>query len=136
MSPNRLHCGNIAAHTALLVILPRESTWGGTGRLIPGYNSLSWENGQGWYRPAGTGRCRTVRKYPSRTFFAGDVRYCLGRPGWRDDQRHGLAIAHGTDPMPYASFVSYVYFAGTPLGVLRPDDPVVREIEDALRIAE
>jgi hypothetical protein len=71
MRPNRLHCGNIAAHTAFLVILPRESTWGGTGRLITGYNFLSWENGQWWYRPAGTGRCRTVRKYPSRTFFRG-----------------------------------------------------------------
>ena len=38
--------------------------------------------------------------------------------------------------MSYATVVTYVYFPGIPLGVLRPDDPAVREIEDALRIAE
>ena len=64
------------------------------------------------------------------------ARYCLGRPGWRDDQRNGLAMARSTDPMSYASVVTYVYGAGIPLGVLRPDDRAVREIEDALRIAE
>ncbi len=64
------------------------------------------------------------------------ARYCLGRPGWRDDQRHGLAMARSADPMSYATVVSYVYFAGMPYGVLRPDDSPVREIEDVLRIAE
>ncbi len=64
------------------------------------------------------------------------ARYCLGRPGWRDDLRHGLAMARSADPMSYAMFVSYVYLTGIPFGVLRPDDSVVREIEDALRIAE
>ena len=64
------------------------------------------------------------------------ARYCLGRPGWRDDLRHGLAMARSADPMSYAMFVSYVYVTGIPFGVLRPDDSAVREIEDALRIAE
>ena len=64
------------------------------------------------------------------------ARYCLGRPGWRDDLRHGLAMARSADPMSYAAVVGYVYFAGIPLGVLRPDDSAMREIEDALRIAE
>ncbi len=64
------------------------------------------------------------------------ARYCLGRPGWRDDLRHGLAMARSADPMSYATVISYVYFGGIPLGVLRPDDRAVREIEDALRIAE
>ncbi len=64
------------------------------------------------------------------------ARYWLGRPGWRDDLRHGLAMARSADPMSYATVVTYVYFAGIPLGVLRPDDSAVREIEDALRIAE
>ena len=64
------------------------------------------------------------------------ARYCLGRPGWRDDLRHGLAMARSADPMSYATVVAYVYFAGIPYGVLRPDDRAVREIEDALRIAE
>ena len=64
------------------------------------------------------------------------ARYCLGRPGWRDDLRHGLAMARSADPLSYATVVGYVYFAGIPNGVLRPDDSAVREIEDALRIAE
>ena len=64
------------------------------------------------------------------------ARYCLGLPGWRDDLRHGLAMARGADPVSYAMVVTYVYFAGIPYGVLRPDDSAVREIEEARRIAE
>ena len=62
--------------------------------------------------------------------------YCLGFPGWRDDLRHGLAMARGTDPMSYATVVTYSYSAAIPPGMLRPDDRAVGEIEDALRIAE
>jgi len=64
------------------------------------------------------------------------ARYCLGRPGWRDDLRDGLAMARSADPMSYATVFTYVYFPGIPAGVLRPDDRAVRAIEDALRIAE
>jgi hypothetical protein len=64
------------------------------------------------------------------------ARYYLGRPGWRDDLRHGLAMARSTDPMSYATVVAYAYTAGIPPGVLTPDDHALREIEDALRIAE
>ena len=32
----------------------------------------------------------------------GVARYCLGRPGWRDDLRHSLAMARSADPMTYA----------------------------------
>ena len=64
------------------------------------------------------------------------ARYCLGRPGWRDDQRHGLAMARSADPVSYAMVVTYVYFVGIPYGVVRPDDRAVREIEEALRIAK
>ena len=35
--------------------------------------------------------------------------YFLGRPGWRDDQQRGLAMARGADPMSYATVVTYVY---------------------------
>jgi class 3 adenylate cyclase len=63
-------------------------------------------------------------------------RYCLGRPGWRDDQQHGLAMARTADPMSYALVVAYAYILGIPGGVLRPDDSVVRESEDALQNAE
>ena len=38
--------------------------------------------------------------------------------------------------MSYAIGVTWVYFLGIPGGVLRADDSAVREIEDALRIAE
>jgi class 3 adenylate cyclase len=64
------------------------------------------------------------------------ARWCLGRPGWRDDLRQGLAMARSADPMSYAAVVTYVYFPGIPNGVLRPDDSAMCEIEDALRIAE
>jgi len=64
------------------------------------------------------------------------ARYWLGRLGWRNDLRHGLAMARSADPMSYATVVSWVYFPVIPLGGLRPDDRAVREIEDALRIAE
>ena len=64
------------------------------------------------------------------------ARYTLGRSGWRDDLRRGLAVAQGADSLSYVTVVSYVYSAGIPGGALRPDDSVVREIEDALAIAE
>jgi class 3 adenylate cyclase len=62
--------------------------------------------------------------------------WCLGRPGWRDDLRHGLAMASSADPVSYAGVVTYVYFPGIPCGVLRPDDSAMRAIEDALQVAE
>ncbi len=64
------------------------------------------------------------------------ARWGLGRPGWRDDLRQGLAMASSTDPMSYAAVVTYVYFPGIPNGVLRPDESAMRQIGDALRIAE
>jgi hypothetical protein len=54
---------------------------------------------------------------------------------WRDDLEHGLAMARSTDPVSYAMDITFAYLA-IPFGVLRPDDSAVREIEDALRIAE
>jgi class 3 adenylate cyclase len=66
----------------------------------------------------------------------GVARYFLGCAGWRDDLRHGLAMARDTDPMAYATVVTWVYSAGIPARVLRPDDSVVGEIEDALQNAE
>jgi len=76
--------------------------------------------------------CPLAYCYTSR----GVARYYLGRPGWRDDLRHGLAMARSADPLSYAAVVSLSYSAAIPNGVLRPDDSVVGEIEDALRIAE
>ena len=66
----------------------------------------------------------------------GIARYSLGRPGWRDDMRHGLAMARSVAPLSYASVIGYVYDPGILLGVLRPDDSAVREIKDVLQVAE
>jgi RecA/RadA recombinase len=66
----------------------------------------------------------------------GTARWALGRPGWRDDLGRGLAVAHGADSLSYVTVVSYVYTTGIPAGALRPDDSVLREIKDALAIAE
>jgi hypothetical protein len=64
------------------------------------------------------------------------ARCWLGRHGWRDDLQHGLAMARTTDPMSYATVVTYVYGPGIVLGVLRADDRAMGEIEDALHKAE
>jgi class 3 adenylate cyclase len=64
------------------------------------------------------------------------ARHCLGRPGWREDLRHGLTMARSADPVTYAAVVALGYCSGIPNGVLAADDRAVREIEDALRIAE
>jgi hypothetical protein len=66
----------------------------------------------------------------------GMARYSLGRPGWRDDLEHGLEMVRSADPFSYAGVATFAYFGGIPVGVLRADDPAMREIEDALRIAE
>ena len=63
------------------------------------------------------------------------ARAFLGRPGWRDDQRHGLAVARSADPATYARAVAWVYLL-VAVGLLAADDRAVRESEDALRMAE
>jgi hypothetical protein len=65
----------------------------------------------------------------------GVARYFLGRPGWRDDQRHAVAMARSADPVSYARVVTCCGM-GIPAGVLRADDRAVREIEDAVQNAE
>ena len=66
----------------------------------------------------------------------GGARCFLGRPGWRDDMQHALAMARNADPATCALVVCWVYIAGIPYGVLTPDDSAMREIEDALQNAE
>ncbi len=67
----------------------------------------------------------------------GVARYWFDRPGWHDDLGHGVSMARSTgDPLCYATVVTWAYFPAIPYGVLTPDDGAVREIEDALRIAD
>jgi len=64
------------------------------------------------------------------------ARFGRGHPGWRDDMKHGMAMARSADPVSYTVVVTYVYFGGIPVGMLHPDDSAVGHIENALRIAE
>jgi hypothetical protein len=64
------------------------------------------------------------------------ARYALGRDGWRKGLHQGLDMARSTDPMSYVTVAAYVYLAGIAFGPLRSDDRAMREIENALRIAE
>jgi hypothetical protein len=64
------------------------------------------------------------------------ARYCLGRPGWREDLRHGLDMARTADPLTSAAVVALGYVSGIPNGALAADDRAVREVGDALRIAQ
>ena len=64
------------------------------------------------------------------------ARCCLGRPGWGDDMKHGIAMARSADHISYVTAVGYVYWPGIPMGALRPDDHAMGEIDNALRIAE
>ena len=66
----------------------------------------------------------------------GMSRYFLGRSGWRDDLRHGLAMARSADPLSYSTVVAYADSVGIATGVLSADNRAIAESEDALRIAE
>ena len=66
----------------------------------------------------------------------GMARYFLGRPGWSDDLRRGVAMARHADPASYAGAVGYVYLLGVPFGVLSPNDRALHEVENVLQVAE
>ncbi len=66
----------------------------------------------------------------------GIARYHLGRAGWRDDLRHGLAMARIAEPLSHATVVAWVYNLGIPCGAVSADDAAMREIEDAVQNAE
>jgi class 3 adenylate cyclase len=66
----------------------------------------------------------------------GVARYSLGRPGWRDDLRHGLAMARSADPMSQAASVTIVYCGAIPFGALWPNDAAMRDIEVAQEVAQ
>ncbi len=63
-------------------------------------------------------------------------RFSLGLVGWAEDLKQCRAIARSADPLSYAAVVCYAYVPEIPMGVLRPDESAVREIEGALQVAE
>ena len=66
----------------------------------------------------------------------GTARWALGRAGWRDDFDRALAMARGADPMSHAIVITYAYGVAIAGGVLLADDAALRDIEEALEIAE
>ncbi len=63
-------------------------------------------------------------------------RLALGLAGWREDLERAAEVARGTDPMSYAAVVDFAYGPAITCGALPPDDDAIREISEALTIAE
>jgi len=66
----------------------------------------------------------------------GLARCFLGHPGWREDLDRGVAMARRTDPLTHVLVVAYKYVPLIPGGVLVADEMALREIDEALQIAE
>jgi class 3 adenylate cyclase len=66
----------------------------------------------------------------------GVARFWLGRDGWREDLNDAIAMARNTDPATHALVVFWKHGWAITNGVLLADDTAVRELDDALQIAE
>jgi class 3 adenylate cyclase len=66
----------------------------------------------------------------------GTARCALGHRGWRSDLDQAVAMARSTGPLAYGVVISYSYGRAISTGVLLADDAALRDIEEALRIAE
>jgi class 3 adenylate cyclase len=66
----------------------------------------------------------------------GLARWALGRRGWRDDLDDAVTMARATDRLSYATVTAYTYGAAIGHGVLLADDTALRDINEALQIAE
>ena len=68
--------------------------------------------------------------------YRGTARCALGRAGWRDDFDRALAMTRGYGPMSHAAVISYGYGFAIAGGVRLADDAALRNMEEALQIAE
>ena len=66
----------------------------------------------------------------------GTALWALGRAGWREDYGRALAMARGADPMSHAVVIAFAHRFAIWAGVLLADDAVLRDIEEALQVAE
>jgi hypothetical protein len=66
----------------------------------------------------------------------GNARCALGDPGWRSDLKRALAEARSIGPLPFSLVIAYSYGLAISSGVLLADDAALRDIEEALAIAE
>ena len=66
----------------------------------------------------------------------GTARCALGHRGWRSDLDQAVAKARRTGPLGHGAVMSYSYGRAISTGVLLADDAALRELDEALRIAE
>ena len=66
----------------------------------------------------------------------GVARFWLGRDGWRQDLDDAVAMARNSDLATHALVVLWKYGFGITNGVLLADDTALRELEEALQVAE
>jgi class 3 adenylate cyclase len=66
----------------------------------------------------------------------GLARWAQGCDGWRDDFNRALEIGRRIDPMSHAFAVNVIYSPAILCGLLLADDTALREIDEALHIAE
>ena len=66
----------------------------------------------------------------------GVARFWLGLDGWRQDLDDAVAMARKSDPATHALVVFWKHGWTITSGVLLADDTAVRELDDALQIAE
>ena len=82
------------------------------------------------------GNISTGRRWRWRWHTRGTARCALGRAGWRDDFDRALAMTRSADPMSHAAVITYAYGFAIAGGVRLADDAALRDIEEALQIAE
>jgi adenylate cyclase len=66
----------------------------------------------------------------------GNARLNLGLDGWRDDLDRAVVVARGAEPMSRAAIVHMAFAPAIATGARLPDDGVLREIEEALQLAD
>jgi hypothetical protein len=66
----------------------------------------------------------------------GFARCRLGRPGWRKDFDEASELSKNVDPVSRAIVVTYKYCHTIPIGALQAGADMVREIDDAAKMAE
>jgi hypothetical protein len=66
----------------------------------------------------------------------GTARWALGRPGWRDDLNQAVDMVRGTEPWSLALVLMFTHGAAIQGGVLLAEDTALRDVEEALSIAQ
>ncbi len=65
----------------------------------------------------------------------GTSRWCLSRPGWRDDLHDAVAMARLTNPETLSGAIAWTYGLAMQYGVLKADDDLLRAAREAVQMA-